>query len=189
MLNLSPIDALRAVLTIRAALPAARDHHVRARLRESEQALRNALRPGVPKTVAATILGISLQALDGWVRQGVIPVVERPGVRRHTIETTSLIELAEAVDTVRRREGGHRRRRVAAAVRSLGWDAARSTRPRVISEAVASLPRPNVSERELREHALATSPRDRVHELAALSQALNAIAGRGARRAEGEGAA
>ena len=123
---------------------------------------------GVPKTRAATVLGVSVTALDKWVARGSLPVVRRPGSSREQIDAEALLDLAEEV--TRLREAGRTRGIIAAAFERL----AEKGRPRPKL-------RPNQSASELREHYLRTTPRDRLREVAELSRVLTELAARGAR--------
>lgn len=114
------------------------------------------------------MLGISVTALDRWVDRGILPVVVRPGSSRHELESRRFLELADqayrmAADGVAM--GG----RIAPAVKRLGWSPAQQGR-RVLRIDVAALPRPNVSEQELRANFCATTPEERVREAAELSR-------------------
>ncbi len=146
---------------------------MRERLRKVERSLRSMIGPSIAKKRAAAGLGVSVTALDRWIDRGVLPVVARRNSSRLEVETVPLLDLLEQVTILRARGLG--RGIVAAAVRRLGWSDDPEGR-RVLSEDVAVLPRPNVSERELREHYDGTTPEERIAEAARLSSAMTAIA-------------
>jgi hypothetical protein len=164
---------LRAAVRLRLALQDTRDAQLRRELRDIEVSLRGELGPSVPKRAAARVLGVSVTALDRWIDRGVLPAVSSRGVKRLGVETRPLLELATAVERLRR--GGQSRGVIARAVRELGWrDRGRRL---VYGSEVARLPRPNVPFDELRQQFEETTPRDRVLQLAALHRSLSTIAG------------
>src|SRR3954469_5482475 len=119
----------------------------RSRLERVIRGLRRDLGVGVPKRLAARLLGVSVQALEAWVRRGLIPGVRRPGATREACDSEILVVVAAEV--ARRREAGAERGVVAAALRDL--------------ERAGRLPRklrPNQPARELRRSYLETSPTD-----------------------------
>lgn len=168
MARLDPVDLVTSILQLRAAIVQTRDRATRSALRDVEVRLREALGPTITKTKAAAVLGISVTALDRWVAQGVVPVVERPGSSRHELEARPFLELAEQVRRVKQ-ELPAIRAPVAVAVRRLGWRADPAGR-RVLRLDVAALPRPNVSERQLVARFRSTTPEQRVREAADLSR-------------------
>ena len=120
------------------------------------------------------MLGVSVTALDKWIARGRLPVSRRPGSSREQIDAEALLDLAEEV--ARAREEGRTRSLLATAFERL----AKQGRPRPKL-------RPNQSARELHEHYVATTPGERVREVAELSRLLTGLAERGtaARKAEG----
>jgi len=140
-------------------------------LKRLQRELRLEIGPGVPKSQAAAVLGVTVTALDKWVARGRLPVIRRPGSSRREIDADALVDLAEEVE--RLREGGRRRGLLAAAFERLE----REGSLRVDT-------RPNQSARELREHYLRTSPADRLRETAELSRILAELVRRGRRRVE-----
>ena len=124
--------------------------------------------PGVPKRRAAALLGVSVTALQRWIRQGRLPVVRRPGGREE-IEARALLDVVTEVRRLRDEEG---------------------VSGRVVGRALARLearglprrnPRPNVSARELRRAYLESTPVERLREAAELSFAVTTLARYGAR--------
>src|SRR2546426_5802076 len=119
--------------------------------------LRRDLGVGVPKRRAAALLGVSVQALERWVKNGLLPVVHVPGSSRELIDTEALLVLAEEV--TRLRELGNDRGIVSTALRTLRDD---GRLPRKL--------RPNQSARELRHEYLHTTPEDRLRTGVTLSE-------------------
>jgi excisionase family DNA binding protein len=119
--------------------------------------LRRDVGVGVPKRRAAALLGVSVQALERWVRNGSLPVVRVPGSSRELIDAEALLVLAEEV--TRLREQGQRRSIVATALRDLK---AEGRLPRKL--------RPNQSALELRHEYLHTTPDERLRTGVALSE-------------------
>lgn len=131
----------------------------------------------VPKRRAAALLGISVTALQRWVRSGRLPVVRRAGGREE-IEAGALLDVVEEVRRIREEEDAPRAP-VARAFRRL---AARGLPRRKL--------RPNQPARELRAAYLRSTPAERLREAAELSFAVTTLARYGARRraAAGDGA-
>jgi hypothetical protein len=164
---------LEPIVGLRLAIRRIREPALRDELRRIETSLRRQVGPSVPKREAASLLGVSVTALDRWVDRGRIPVVAQPGSSRLGVETTPLLELAVEVASLR--EQGVRRG-LARALARLG----RNDRPegrQVLRADVAALPRPNVPERELRHRYEQTTPEDRVLQLAALNRSMSALLG------------
>jgi hypothetical protein len=176
MPQLDPVDLVTCVLQLRAAIVRTRDSATRSALRDVEVRLREALGPTITKRKAAAVLGISVTALDRWVGQGVIPVVERPGSSRHALEVRPFLELAEEVRRVKE-EIPAARLPVALAVNRLGWGPRPEGR-RVLRLDVAALPRPNVTEAELVAGFRSTTPEQRVREAVELSEIFTRSHGR-----------
>ncbi len=122
---------------------------------------------GVPKTQAAAVLAVSVTALDKWIGRGRLPVVRRPGSSRDQVEAGALLDLAQEV--TRLREVGQTRGVLAKAFERLAKRGKPS--PKL---------HPNQSARELRQHYLRTTSRDRLKETADLSRVLTSLATRGA---------
>jgi hypothetical protein len=160
-------STIRHVVALRCAESAVANEHERRRLKRVERELRRELGVGVPKTPAATALGVSVTALDKWIARGHLPVVRRPGSSRREIDADALLELAREVTLLR--EAGETKRLLATAFERL----AREGRPRPKLH-------PNQSARELRQHYLRTTPHDRLRETADLSRVLTDLAARGA---------
>jgi len=158
---------VRHVVALRCAESAVADERGRRRLKRVERELRREIGGAVPKTPAAAALGVSVTALDKWIARGRLPVVRRPGSSRREIDADALLELAQKVTLLR--EAGETQRLLATAFDQL----AREGRPRPKLH-------PNQSARELRQHYLRTTPRDRLKETADLSRVLTSLARRGA---------
>jgi hypothetical protein len=161
---------LERIVTLR-RVAAAIDPSSRRQLERVIRGLRRDVGVGVPKRRAAGLLGVSVQALERWVDAGMLPVVRRPGSMRELLDSETLIAVAEEV--ARRREAGEARGVVAASLREL--------------ERTGRLPRklrPNQSARELRGTYLATTPQERLRDVAELSQTAVAMAAHG-REAQG----
>jgi hypothetical protein len=160
-------ETIRHVVALRCVEPAVADAHERLRLKRVERDLRREIGVGVPKKRAASVLGVSVTALDKWIARGRLPVVRRPGSSRQEIDADALLDVAEEVTRVR--EAGRERGVLAAAFERL--EATGRPRPK---------PRPNQSPRELRDHYLRTTPRERLAEAAELSRVQTDLAARGA---------
>jgi hypothetical protein len=161
--------ALRRAVVIRRVLPAVADPAAQRRL---ELLLHDVLREigfTVPKTRAASLLGVSVNALDRWIAAGRLPTVRRPSSSRVQIDADALLDLAVEVD--RLREEGVQRGVLAAAFERL----AEEGKPR-------RRPRPNMSARELRYDYLHSTPLDRLRSGADLSYGATLLAGRARER-------
>jgi DNA-binding transcriptional MerR regulator len=160
-------QAVQRVVALRRVADAVVDPEERRRLERVIRELRREIGVGVPKRRAARLLGVSVQALEPWVKRGLLPAVRRPGSTRELLDAETVIVLAQEVAL--RREAGESRGVVAAALREL----ARTRRlPRKL--------RPNQTARELRREFLETTPQGRLGDVAALSQTAVAIAAGGA---------
>jgi DNA-binding transcriptional MerR regulator len=166
-------DLLEPIVRLRVLILETRDPLHRDELRTIEASLRSRLGPAVPKRAAARLLGVSVTALDRWLDRGVLPAVASPrqGSRRLGVETGPLLELATKVRQLRR--SGLTRGVLAQAVRRLGWR--ERGRRLVLAHDVARLPRPNVPLDELQQRFRATTPEERVLQLAALNRSLNGL--------------
>jgi DNA-binding transcriptional MerR regulator len=127
--------------------------------------LRASVGVGVPKGRAATLLGVSVQALERWVRNEALPVVRKPGTSRELIDAEALLVVAEEVG--RLRDQGVERGALAAALRGLNAEA---RLPRKL--------RPNQPAAELRNEYLHTTPAERLRAAAELSELASVLAGR-----------
>jgi DNA-binding transcriptional MerR regulator len=167
---MSQVDVERTmerIVALRRIASAVVDPSERERLERVIRGLRRDIGVGVPKRRAARLLGVSVQGLERWVERGVLPVVRRPGSTRELLDAEALIVLAEEVD--RRRDGGEKRGVLAASLRDL--------------QRTGRLPRklrPNQTARELRRTFLATTPQERLRDVAELSQTAVVLAARGA---------
>jgi hypothetical protein len=164
--------ALEVATEIRRAAHAARNERVARRLRRAERLLRREIGPSVPKRRAASLLGVSVAALERWIAAGKLPVVQRPGGRQE-IEAGALLDLVEEVSRLREEEGAVRGV-LAAAFRRL---AERSLPRRSL--------RPNTPPHELRRSYLDSTPVERLREAAELSYAVTTLASYGAGRRGG----
>jgi len=173
--QLTESDLVASIVQLRRAIVTTRARGARSGLRDVEVRLRTALGPSITKTQAALALGISVTALDRWVERGYLAVVEKPGSSRHELEARSFLELAEQVSAVSA-EAGDARTPVARAIGQLGWKPQAAGR-RVLRRDVATLPRPNIAERELVAMLCSTTPEERVREVAELSRLLAPAAG------------
>ena len=156
------------VLRLRAAIRKTREPETRAALRSIEADLRKLLGPRVPKRVATRALGVSSTALERWLARGRLPLVRKSGSTRLELETGPFLDLAERVEALRTQG---RERPLAGAFAALGWHDDPEG-PRVLDEAVARLPRPNVPAHELRERFRATTPEERVRQALHLSGSI-----------------
>jgi hypothetical protein len=161
--------ALEVAAEIRQAARAVGDERVARRLRRAERLLRSEIGPSVPKRRAASLLGVSVAALERWIAAGQLPVIRRPRGRQE-IEAEALLDLAEEVRGLRE-EGGAGRGVLAAAFRRLGER--KHLRPSL---------RPNTPSHELRRLYLDSTPTERLREAAELSYAVTRLADYGARR-------
>lgn len=161
--------AIEAATSIRLAATAVDDPRVARRLRRAERLVLQEVGPSVPKRRAAALLGISVTALQRWVRSGRLPVVRRPGGREE-IDAGALLDVVEEVRRIRE-----------------AWDVPRAPVARAFRRlATRGLPRrklrPNQSARELRAAYLRTTPVERLREAAELSLAVTTLGRYGARR-------
>lgn len=165
---------LRAVVDLRLTVKEAREPELRGRLRKVERSLGSLLGPSVPKKQAASLLRVSVVALDRWIDRGRLPVVATPGSSRLGVETKPLLELAEQVELLRRQ--GAVREPLARAFDALGWPDDPAGRYVVRAE-IAALPRSNVPVRQLRRYFEQTTPEERVTHLDDLNRSLSALVG------------
>ena len=161
----SPELALAHVVELRRVRRTITDPDARRRLGRVIRGLRAIIGAGVPKRRAAGLLGVSVQALERWVRNGAIPVVRKPGSSRELIDAEALFAVAEEV--ARLRERGVERGALAAA---LGTLQSEGRLPRKL--------RPNQSATELRHEYLHTTPAERLRNAVILSETAHALAGR-----------
>jgi DNA-binding transcriptional MerR regulator len=161
----SPHQALAHAVELRRVRRTIVDPDGRRRLGCVIRELRASVGVGVPKRRAAALLGVSVQALERWVRSGAFPVVRKPGSSRELIDTEALLVVAEEVG--RLREQGVERGALAEALRTLR---AEGRLPRKL--------RPNQSAAELRHEYLGTTPAERLRAAAELNELSSALAGR-----------
>jgi excisionase family DNA binding protein len=62
--------------------------------------MRKRVGPGVSKTVASRVLGVSVNTVDKWIARGSIRTVRATGGKR-LVELTGLIDLATAMEDLR----------------------------------------------------------------------------------------
>jgi hypothetical protein len=139
-----------------------------AETRRLDRVLRDLLREigfSVPKTCAASVLGVSVNALQRWVDADRLPTVRRPGSARAELDADAVLDLAVEVD--RLREEGVRRGVLAAAFERLAAEGKPRRRPR-----------PNMPARELRYDYLHTTPFERLQTGVDLTYAATLLAGR-----------
>jgi excisionase family DNA binding protein len=72
----------------------------RQRVGYVEDRMRKRVGPGVSKTVASRVLGVSVNTVDKWIARGSIRTVRAKGGKR-LVELTDLIDLAAAMDDLR----------------------------------------------------------------------------------------
>jgi excisionase family DNA binding protein len=160
-----PDQTLAHAVELRRVRQTVVDPDGRRRLGRVIRDLRASIGVGVPKGRAAALLGVSLQALERWVRNGAIPAVRKPGSSRELIDAEALLLVAEEIG--RLREQGLERGALAQALRRLNAEA---RLPRKL--------RPNQSAAELRQEYLSTTPAERLRAAAELSELAGALAGR-----------
>ena len=161
----APDQVLAHAVELRRVRRTVVDPDGRRRLGSVIRELRATVGVGVPKRRAATLLGVSVQALERWVRSGALPVVRKSGSSRELIDAEALLVVAEEVAQLR--EQGVQRGALAEALRTLR---AEGRLPRKL--------RPNQSAAELRHEYLHTTPADRLRAAAELSELAGALAGR-----------
>jgi hypothetical protein len=163
-------ELLTATVRLRLAIQQTRDPSLRDELRQVEVGLRRHLPTGIQKGVAAHLLGVSVTALDRWIRR--LPAVAHPSSSRLAVETGPLLDLAVQVETLKR--SGVKRGLLARAFTQLGWP---ERGKRLVYRAdVACLPRPNQSYDELRHEFEETTPEERLLQLNALHRSMNSLA-------------
>jgi hypothetical protein len=160
-----PDRTLAHVVELRRVRQTLADPDGRRRLGRVIRELRAGIGVGVPKGRAAALLGVSVQALERWVRDGAIPVVRKPGSSRELIDAEALLLVAEEVG--RLREQSVERGALAEALRRIN---AEERMPRKL--------RPNQSAAELRHEYLRTTPAERLRAAVALGELASALAGR-----------
>jgi hypothetical protein len=160
--------AVEAVTDIRLAAAAVHDPRAKRRLRRAEGLVLRDVGPSVPKRRAAAVLGISVTALERWVRSGRLPVVRRPGGREE-VDVRALLDVVEELRRVRDETPGEHR----PVARAFARLAARGLPRRRL--------RPNERADDLRRSYLHSTPIERLRETAELSFAATTLAGYGAR--------
>lgn len=158
-------QAVKRAVALRRIAPAVSDPREARRLARVQRELRREIGFSVPKTRAAAVLGVSVNALNRWISAGRLPTIRRPGSVREEIDADALVELALEVD--RLRENGFERGVLAMAFERLRAEG----KPR-------ARPRPNMSARELRADFLRSTPSGRLRTGAELSYVATLLAGR-----------
>ncbi|MCP9485380.1 MAG: hypothetical protein MSC30_05945 [Gaiellaceae bacterium MAG52_C11] len=143
----------------------------RKRLARVERELRRETGVSVPKTRAAAVLGVSVNALERWIAAERLPTVRRPGSTRAEIDADALLDLALEVE--RLREEGVERGVLSAAFERLAKEGKPQRRLR-----------PNMPARELRAEYLSTTPLVRLQTGAELSRVGWMLAEIGRKRRE-----
>lgn len=162
-------QAARRVVALRRIAPAVSDPRESRRLDRLLRELLRELGFSVPKTRAAAVLGVSVNALDRWIAAGRLPTIRRPGSVREEIDADALVDLAVEVEQLR--EEGVERGVLAAAFDRLAVEGKPAVRPR-----------PNMPARELRADFLRTTPHERLATGAELSYAGAILAAYGRER-------
>ncbi len=137
----------------------------RQRLTRVERELRREIGVSVPKTRAAALLGVSVNALERWIAAERLPTVRRPGSTRVEIDADALLDLVLEVE--RLREDGIERGVLAAAFERLAAEG--KPQPRL---------RPNMPARELRADFLRSTPLERLRDGAELTYVATLLADR-----------
>jgi hypothetical protein len=141
--------AISRAVAMRRIAPAVADEQERRRLARLQRDLRREIGFSVPKTRAAAVLGVSVNALDRWIANGRMPTIRRPDSIREEIDADAVVDLALEVE--RLREQGVERGVLAAAFRRLAAEGKPRRRPR-----------PNMTARELRADYLNSTPLQRL---------------------------
>lgn len=167
-------QAARRLVALRRIAPAVSDPRESLRLARLQRGLRRELGFTIPKTRAAAILGVSVNALDRWIVAGRLPTIRKPGSARAEVDADALVDLAVEVD--RLREEGVERGVLAAAFERLAAEGKPAARPY-----------PNMPARELRADFLGSTPLERLETGAGLSYAGGALAAYGRERRRRQG--
>jgi len=165
--------AVARAVALRRVAAAVADPVEARRLACVQRELRREIGVSVPKTRAASLLGVSVAALDRWIAAGRLPTVRRPGAAREKIDADAVVELALQVDLLR--EEGVERGVLAAAFERLAAEDKPKRRPR-----------PNMPARELRADYLSSTPLQRLVVGAELSRTGAILAAYGRRRVEAQ---
>jgi hypothetical protein len=157
--------AISRAVALRRIAPAVADEQERRRLERLQRDLRREIGFSVPKTRAAAVLGVSVNALDRWIASGRLPTIRRPDSIREEIDADAVVDLSLEVE--RLREEGVERGVLAAAFERLAAEGKPKRRPR-----------PNMTARQLRADYLGSTPLGRLRTGAALSEVATLLAGR-----------
>lgn len=165
--------AVARAVALRRVAPSVSDPREQRRLARVQRELLREIGFSVPKTPAAAVLGVSVNALDRWIASGRLPTIRRPGTVREEIDADALLDVAVEVD--RLREEGVERGVLAAAFERLAAEGKPKRRPW-----------PNMPARELRAEYLRTTPLERLRTGAELSHVATLLAGRARARRHSE---
>lgn len=97
---MSTEDSVLTLVDLYAAERASRGHEPRRRIRRARQRLAGELGRGVPKAVAARVLGTSVNTLDKWIAREQIRTVKAPS-GRVLVDSGQLVGLAAEVQALR----------------------------------------------------------------------------------------
>ena len=159
----------RLLVALRQIATAVSDSRESRRLERVQRELQRELGFSIPKTRAAAILGVSVNALDRWIGAGRLPTIKRPGSVRVAIDADAVVDLA--VEVQRLREEGLERGVLAAAFERLAAEGKPRRRPR-----------PNKPARELRADFLESTPTERLRTGIELSYVSSVLAAGGRAR-------
>lgn len=165
--------AVARAVALRRVAPSVSDPREQRRLARVQRELLREIGFSVPKTPAAAVLGVSVNALDRWIASGRLPTIRRPGAVREEVDADALLDVAVEVD--RLREEGVERGVLAAAFERLAAEGKPKRRPW-----------PNVPARELRAEYLRTTPLERLRTGAELTHVATLLAGRARARRHSE---
>lgn len=166
-------QAARRLVALRRIAPAVSDPRELRRLQRLQRELRRELGFTIPKTRAAAVLGVSVNALERWIAAGRLPTVRKPGSARVEIDADALVDVAVEVD--RLREDGVERGVLAAAFERLAAEGKPAARPY-----------PNMPARELRADFLRSTRLERLRTGAELAYLATLLAGRARARRRAE---
>lgn len=159
-------QAVKRAVALHRIAPAVSDPREARRLARVQREQRREIGFSVPKTRAAAVLGVSVNALNRWIAAGRLPTIRRPGSVREELDADALLDVAVEVD--RLRDEGVERGVLAAAFERLAAEGKPRRRPR-----------PNMPPGELRADFLRTTPADRLRTGVELSYVSSILAARG----------
>ena len=162
-------QAVTRAVALRRIATAVSDPVERRRLERIVRGLRRDIGFSVPKARAASILGVSVNALDRWISADRLPTIRRPGSAREEVDADALLELAFQTELLR--EQGVERGVLSKAFERLAAEGKPRRRPR-----------PNMPARELRAEYVHSTPVGRLRTGAELAYAGAILANYGRRR-------